>query len=645
VPAVPLTPGKSDSPAAPLTQRVCPQCHAVFHEAGVFCPHDRTPLLPFRPDDARCGTLMDGRFLVLARLGRGGMGTVYRAWQLSTAREVALKLLADAVKDEPVALERFLREARVTASLRCPHTVRVFDYGQLADQTPYLAMELVEGVTLDALLASTGALPPPRAIELVRQICLALEEAHGLGLVHRDLKPSNIMVSPVADGGDFARVLDFGVVKALDDDDTALTAENAHPGTPAYMAPEQARSEPVGPPADLYAVAVMLYEMLTGERPFTGTSAVAVLVQHAHTPPPRLVERCPSLPGVAALDAVLQRGLAKRPAERYGDAATLRGDLDRLRSGQSPQAAFALAATAEAPAKKRMLGLNFQALGCSVQLAIAVGALALFILPTWRDVDEAPPPSDLEAAVVHAEAPPLEDVVKPKASQVAAPASMAPKAPESVMPGMPQVGFAAGRGDPERDRALETGVAPGSLQVPDDVRALEVDEAPPEPNIQPPPEPKPALKADPPSPRPGPKDSRPLPPPAVQPIGSPTVQPIGSIGSAAPVEDEEKTPGDADLAKGDPLRGNDADDGATAGDQPEPPQADPPRPPNDPRLEALRTHLRAACGAGLKGTFRVVIAADGTTRLADPGAPACVVQAVGRWVAGAPAATLEVTFP
>lgn len=630
MPAVPLTPGKSDSPAAPLTQRVCPQCHAVFHEAGVFCPHDRTPLLPFRPDDARCGTLMDGRFLVLARLGRGGMGTVYRAWQLSTAREVALKLLADAVKDEPVALERFLREARVTASLRCPHTVRVFDYGQLADQTPYLAMELVEGMTLDALLASTGALPPPRAIELVRQICLALEEAHGLGLVHRDLKPSNIMVSPVADGGDFARVLDFGVVKALDDDDTALTAENAHPGTPAYMAPEQARSEPVGPPADLYAVAVMLYEMLTGERPFTGTSAVAVLVQHAHTPPPRLVERCPSLPGVAALDAVLQRGLAKRPAERYGDAATLRGDLDRLRSGQSPQAAFALAATAEAPAKKRMLGLNFQALGCSVQLAIAVGALALFILPTWRDADEAPPPSELEAAVVHAEAPPLEDVVKPKASQVAAPASMVPNAPQSAMPGMP-VGFAAKRGDPERDRALETGVGQGA----DDAKTR------PDPNVAPESRPPPS-----PEPKPGPKDSRPLPPPAVQPIGSPTVQPIGSIGSAAPVEVEEKAPVDANLAKGDPLRADDgADDGATAGDEPEPPQADPPRPPNDPRLQALRTHLRAACGAGLKGTFRVVIAADGTTRLADPGAPACVVQAVGRWVAGAPASTLEVTFP
>ncbi|MEZ4466581.1 MAG: protein kinase [bacterium] len=110
--------------------------------------------------------------------------------------------------------------------------------------------------------------------------------------MHRDLKPSNVMITRMADGGDFARVLDFGVAKIMDDDATALTAENSNPGTPAYMAPEQARSLSPSAPADVYAVAVMLYEMLTGERPFTGNSAVAVMLQHAQTPPPRLKEKC-----------------------------------------------------------------------------------------------------------------------------------------------------------------------------------------------------------------------------------------------------------------------------------------------------------------------------------------------------------------
>ncbi|MCA9506657.1 MAG: serine/threonine protein kinase, partial [Myxococcales bacterium] len=197
--------------------RICPQCQTVFQEDGVYCPHDRAALLTLRADDARCGQLIDGRYLLLARIGRGGMGAVYRAWQSSMDREVALKLLAEPVAEAPVALERFLREARVTAGLRCPHTVRVFDFGQLADATPYLAMELVEGVTLDQRLRDQGALPPAQAIEIVRQISLALEEAHGQGLVHRDLKPSNVMVTRLADGEDFARVLDFGVAKIMDD--------------------------------------------------------------------------------------------------------------------------------------------------------------------------------------------------------------------------------------------------------------------------------------------------------------------------------------------------------------------------------------------------------------------------------------------
>jgi len=589
--------------------------------------------------------------LVLSRLGRGGMGTVYRAWQTSIAREVALKLLGDALREEPIALERFMREARITASLRCPHTVRVIDFGLLSDQTPYLAMELVDGVTLDALLADGGALKPARAIELVRQICMALEEAHDQGLVHRDLKPGNIMVTPMADGGDFARVLDFGVAKILDDDSTALTAENSNPGTPAYMAPEQARNEPVGPQADIYALAVILYEMLSGERPFTGTSAVAVLVQHAQTPPPRMTEKRPHLPGVEALDAVLQRGLAKRPVNRYPDAAAFREDLDRLRSGASP---LAFAATAEGdslpalpgvPPKKRMLGLNFQALGCSVQLAIAVGALALFILPNWRDAEapagvaEAPAPTALEAAAVG------KPVVAPASSVVeaAAPASAAPPMVEPVPP--PQ----ARRGPPlEQDeipevveRKEDSNLA-GAEQA-EDLKAegsqgtAEKDREPEAPEPQ-----QPNRKA-----RPLASGGSPSPPP---PIRRPPPRPPADVPAAV----QPPAPG----AQPDPLAGDGpggADDGTTVEERtqaegsgkgstqsPENERAADKAPAG--RAEAIRArqHELAVCGPFALPRFhlRVTVAANGAIAVLEPVEPAvfpqatCLKRAVTGWRLG-----------
>lgn len=362
--------------------KICPECRTTFHEAAPICPNDGASLLDLRDDDARCGTVIDDRFLILSQLGEGGMGTVYRAWQFSTGRMVALKLLIAAFSTNKTAVERFMREARVTAGLNSPHVVRIYDFGQLEDGTAYMAMELVEGVPLEALI--DGPMPPERAMELVRQICIALEEAHGQGLVHRDLKPGNIMVRQLADGGDFAQVLDFGIAKILDETRTALTAENQNPGTPAYMSPEQARNETIGPPTDLYALSVMFFEMLVGERPFTGTSAMSVLLQHVQAAPPRLTERLPDLPRVAAIDAVLQRGLAKDATTRYGTAAALRTELDRLKSGVDPEA-LTDPANPVVKQEKRRFGFNMQALGCSVQLAVAVGALALFVLPAMRD--------------------------------------------------------------------------------------------------------------------------------------------------------------------------------------------------------------------------------------------------------------------
>ena len=380
--------------------KVCPECRTTYHEAAPVCPADGVSLLDISPDDARCGTVLDARYVILGKLGAGGMGTVYTAWQLSTGRTVALKLLAEAINDNPTAIQRFMREARMTAGLSSPHVVRVHDFGQLEDGTAYMAMEWIDGDPLEDLI--DGPMPPARAIELVRQVCIALEEAHEQGLVHRDLKPGNIIVRQLADGGDFAQVLDFGIAKVLDETQTALTHESQNPGTPAYMSPEQARNEPVGAPTDLYALGVILFEMLVGERPFTGTSAMSVMLQHVQATPPSLKSRLPMLPDVEAIDAVLQQSLAKKVTDRYPSASALRADLERLKTGATPEAL-----TNPTVKPTRGFGWNLQALGCSVQLAVAVGALAFFVLPAMRDdapskfddiVQAEPPPSALQKA-------------------------------------------------------------------------------------------------------------------------------------------------------------------------------------------------------------------------------------------------------
>ncbi|MCA9539090.1 MAG: serine/threonine protein kinase, partial [Myxococcales bacterium] len=191
------------------------------------------------PDDPRCGAPVAEGLVVLGRLGAGGMGVVYRAWQRSMGRQVALKVLDPGLAHDPRAVERFLREARVTARLRSPHTVTVLDAGQLDDGALFLTMELIEGRSLHALLNEDGRLPPDRAARLAEQICLSLEEAHLAGVVHRDLKPANVMVSSIGNRT-LVKVLDFGVARVLDPMAARLTETGSLLGTPSYMSPEQA---------------------------------------------------------------------------------------------------------------------------------------------------------------------------------------------------------------------------------------------------------------------------------------------------------------------------------------------------------------------------------------------------------------------
>lgn len=266
--------------------------------------------------------LLDGRYRLLRQIGQGGMARVFVAEDEDLHREVAIKVLADRYAGDDQFLERFTREARAAAGLNHPNIVQVYDRGQ-ADGQPYIAMELVDGETLKDLIVREAPLAPRRAIDLALQILAALRFAHRKDVVHRDVKPQNILVLP--DGR--AKVADFGIARAGAVD--GMTEAGSVVGTAQYLAPEQARGLPVGPPADLYAVGVVLYEMLTGRVPFTADTSVAVAVKHVQEPPPRPRALVPSIP--PELEAVVLKALQKDPEDRYATADEFGLELDRVR--------------------------------------------------------------------------------------------------------------------------------------------------------------------------------------------------------------------------------------------------------------------------------------------------------------------------
>ena len=274
-------------------------------------------------DDTSPGALFDGRYRIISRLGQGGMARVFLAQDESLHRQVAVKVLADRHSDDPHFIERFQREARAAARLNHPNIVQVYDQSQTAGMS-YIVQEYVEGETLKDLIRRESPIEPRRAITIALQILAALRVAHQQGVIHRDVKPQNILVQP--DGK--IKVADFGIASA---GDTEMTEAGSIVGTAQYLAPEQARGLPVGPPADLYAVGIVLYEMLSGRVPFEGEAAVTVAMRHVQEAPEALTDRNPLVPD--ALESVVMRALAKDPTQRYQSADQMGIELDRVRQG------------------------------------------------------------------------------------------------------------------------------------------------------------------------------------------------------------------------------------------------------------------------------------------------------------------------
>jgi serine/threonine-protein kinase len=292
------------------------------------------------------GTVIDGRYRVLSKIGAGGMADVYCAEDTHLGRKVALKLLHTRFAQDREFVERFRREASSAAGLQHPNVVGVYDRGEF-DGTYYIAMEYCEGPTLKEIVSRTAPLDPERAIAIAKQMLVAARFAHRRNVIHRDLKPHNVIL----DSEDNVKVTDFGIARAGASD---ITEVGAIMGTAQYLSPEQAQGRSVTESSDLYSIGVVLFEMLTGRAPFDGDSAVAVALKHVNQPPPSPRERVPELP--PELEAVVLKALAKDPEQRYRDADSFIKDLElveaRLREGPvdvESTAVFAPLGTTTAP--------------------------------------------------------------------------------------------------------------------------------------------------------------------------------------------------------------------------------------------------------------------------------------------------------
>ncbi len=295
--------------------------------------------------DPLLGRVINDKFKVLSFIARGGMGKVYRAEQAPLGRVCALKVLNPNYTGEhdPEFHKRFFLEASMTAKLRHPNTVTVFDYGQTTDGIYYMAMEYLEGYTLHRAIRQVGHLSEERMAHIARQICRSLREAHSLGVVHRDLKPANVYLLEHGDEPDFVKVLDFGLVKDVANSEAEeLTQAGLFMGSPKYMAPEQIQGGTIDGRTDIYALGVIMYEMMTGKVPFDHAKSLEILMSHVKDEIPPLRKMNPSIRVSTAMEEAILRCLAKDPNDRFRSMDEVLAALKRLGPVTAPEPSASL---------------------------------------------------------------------------------------------------------------------------------------------------------------------------------------------------------------------------------------------------------------------------------------------------------------
>jgi len=331
--------GADASAAQPLAEGAARRgTEPTAPRAAVADPDASTsePSLPFLTDaeapDTWIGRTIDARYKVITRIGRGGMGSVYKVEHLHMGKVAAMKVLHRELAADRDVVKRFKREAEAVSRLTHVNTVQTFDFGSF-DGALYLVMEYVKGEDLGAIVKRDGPLPFARVGPIFAQICAALSEAHEAGIIHRDLKPENVLVTRARDGRDVVKVVDFGLAKVREREEAnEVTGRGNLVGTPYYMSPEQIRSDGVDARSDVYSLGAMLYRVLTGEPPFAGATPMAVLTKHLtdELVPPR--QRVPAL--AAAIDerveAIVMRAMAKKPDERFPSVEVMRIELEAV---------------------------------------------------------------------------------------------------------------------------------------------------------------------------------------------------------------------------------------------------------------------------------------------------------------------------
>ncbi|MBI5543621.1 MAG: protein kinase [Deltaproteobacteria bacterium] len=310
----------------------CSACGQPLPSNANFCAKCGRPVATASAEDPLLGKTV-GNYRILAPLGKGAMGKVYRAEQVNLGRTVCIKTLLPQFTGDATLLQRFEREAKAVSGLHHPNIVGVLDFGRSRDGTLFIAMELVEGPSLRAVIEKEAPLSLRRALTICDQILSALEEAHGAGVVHRDLKPENALVGHLRDGSEMVKVVDFGIAKLLGpegDGSERLTGTGLVCGTPGYMAPEQIAGDPHDARTDVYAAGVILFELLTGHPPFGAPTLNELLRLHLDAPPPS-PSSCAKLPIPPALDLLVLRSLSKKPERRVESALEMMRALETLR--------------------------------------------------------------------------------------------------------------------------------------------------------------------------------------------------------------------------------------------------------------------------------------------------------------------------
>ena len=385
---------------APLPMKKCPKCGSEQPNDAAFCPDDGAPLeeldLVPPPSDPYLGKVIAGDIEVRSVAGAGAMGRVYRAWQRGIERDVAVKILHRELGSNTSLVSRFHREAKIASKLQHPHVVEVYMAGQLPDGAMYIVMEYLDGMSLASALASAGGhFPLERAIPIALQICDAVGEGHARGIIHRDLKPENVMLVRRADTSDWVKVLDFGIARVNLGDQSMETAAGLIFGTARYISPEGAQGAPVGPPADVYSIATMIYQMFAGRTPFQADTAVALLVKQIHEEPIDIRANANAAALPQPIVDVLMANLAKVPERRQSSARALGN-------------ALAMAA--------KEANVSFSDVGVVARMSIVDPMSAHIGLdPTLDDMAQVPAISPLESA------PPAPPPSPPPAEKVSAP--------------------------------------------------------------------------------------------------------------------------------------------------------------------------------------------------------------------------------